>query len=217
MKPCDTILPMRRLFLILFPVLLSAQVTMTLTGPATAKAGSSVTVTLSASGTPDTGAAGLQWKVNYPASSYTATNVVGAQAVAASKGLVCTSDKSLCLLYGLNATVLANGEMAVYTLSIPANAPPGPVTVGLTGLVAASPTGVSIPVTAGAAYVLTIGDKRDIDGSGTVDNADVLLMATQAVQSSTNPAACVNDQNGDGKCDLIDVFAVLLKALGLVP
>lgn len=181
--------------------------TLALSGPATARAGATVTLALSATGTTNTGAVGFQWTVGYPSGGYTATVAPGPTATAASKTPTCTADNSTCLAVGMNTTVIANGVLANYSLKVPAAAPGGTVTVGLGGLVGANSSGMAIPTAAGPVYTLTILDRRDLNG-------DVTLMSNEVIASQTNPSACVDDMNGDGKCDLLDVIAVLLKALG---
>ena len=80
----------------------------------------------------------------------------------------------------------------------------------LLGLVAGDRNGSAMAVSAGPTYSLTILAKADLNGDGAVNSADVSLMANQVTGGT-----CSDDQNGDGKCDLLDVLVVVLRALGL--
>ena len=196
---------------LLFVSLLSAQ-TLTLTGPASVKQGKSVTLNLGVGG--PVVAAGLQWTVGLPV-GFTATSVIGGAGTTAAKTLYCTSDAALCLLVGMNTTAIGNGTVAVYSLAVPSTATLGANPIPLSGLVAVNAAGGSLAITPGATYSILVLAKQDINGDGVVDNADVQLMIDQVRAARTNPAACVDDMNADGKCDLVDVFNVVLKALGL--
>jgi hypothetical protein len=188
------------------------QTTVTLTGPASSKPGMTVVLSLSLSGVTVPGPAGLQWAVQFPPDPWKATVTPGVAAVAGSKDiLVCDSSNSQCVLVGMNVNTLGNGSVAQYTLNVPATAAGGKVTIGLSGVMAAGPDGVVIPTALGPAYVLVVLDKADLNADGVVDIQDVRMMAQEVTGAST---VCKDDQNGDGRCDIRDVFAVLLKALG---
>jgi hypothetical protein len=191
-----------------------ASTTLTLTGPATVRPGSTVQLLLSANGATDTGAAGFQWTINFP-SGYTATATPGAAATAAGKTiLACTADNSLCLLLGMNTTAIPGGAIANYAVKVPLSAAPSPAPFSLSGLIAVNPTGDVIPTAAGTPYAPIVLMKQDLNGDGKVDSTDLQIMIDQVIASQSNSARCVDDQNGDGKCDLLDVINVLLKALG---
>lgn len=202
-------------FLGLSSLCVAQPVAFTLTGPATAKPGSTVIMTLSAAGGTDTGSAAVQWHVGLPA-GYTATAALGA-ADSANKTLTCTADASTCIAAGLNISVIPNGAVAVYTIKVPAVAPIGSVSFPLTGIIAVSSTvaGVvsAVPTSLGTPYALTIQKiPQDLNGDGKVDATDVFLMAAQSVGS----APCTDDQNADAVCNPYDVLIVVLKALGLI-
>lgn len=210
---------MNLLAVLLFAASAFAQgATLTLAGPATAKAGQTISLTLSvagASGASNSGTAGLQWGITLPP-GYTANVAAGAVATAASKVPSCTADGSFCLLTGMNAALIGNGVAASISLKIPASAA-GAVPLPLVKMLGVDAAGVNVAMTSGVAYTLAIIDRRDLNGDTKVDAADVLVMTNQVIASQANPAACVDDQNGDSKCDLVDVFNVVLKALGLIP
>ncbi len=192
---------------------------MALSGPSTAKAGQTISLSLSASGTTNTGAAGFQWAIALPA-NYTATVSAGAAATTANKTPFCATDGSFCLLVGTqNATIIPNGVIASISLKVPASAVVGPQAFPLSSLMGVDAAGLLVlgGVASGPTYSLTILDKRDLNGDGTITAADVQLMVNEVIAARTSPGACVDDLNGDGKCDLVDVFQVLLKSLGLIP
>lgn len=202
---------MHRLLLVsLFALPSLAQLTATLSGPVTAKQGSSVTLSLSTSGGTATGPAGVQWTLVPPSGFTVSAATAGAQATAASKQVVCNAANLLCLAYGINQNVIANGQVASLTVQVPANATPGSAAFSLAGLVAGDRAGAVIGVTAGTPYTLVVLARADIDGSGSVDASDVSAMAGQITGGT-----CADDQNADGKCDLIDVLVVVLRALGV--
>lgn len=177
--------------------------------------------------TPDS--SGFQWSVGVP-SGFTAASAIGSAAASAGKNiLACSTNSPLvstCVLVGMNVTVVGNGTLAVYTVSIPANAPVGLVSFPLSGLISVMPNGSMLTPISGPLYNLSITapppDKRDISGpagvpDGRVDDFDVRAMAIEVVASRAAPASCLHDQNSDGVCTLMDVQAVLDKALGRVP
>ena len=136
-------------------------------------------------------------------------------AAATGKNLTCTANNAFCLLVGQNATVIGNGVVAAYSLRVPASAS-GTATLPLSNLLGASAVGDPVTIMSAPAYSLQILAAEDLNGDGIVTAADVTLMTTQAIASQTTPSACINDLNTDGKCDVLDVFQVVLKSLGLI-
>lgn len=201
-------------------VLVAQPVTLTLTGPATIKAGQTLPLTLSAAYPvgASANASAFQWSLNYPSG---VTAVSSATSVP-TKVKVCTADQATCILAGsgsgtqpMNMTAVNAGAIASYVLQLPST--PGPLTISLSGLVAVDGTGLNVAAVSGTPFVVAVLDPRDLNGDTKVDAADVSIMITEVLASKTNPAACVDDQTGDGKCDLLDVAKLILKALGLVP
>jgi hypothetical protein len=184
----------------------------TLTGPATARAGANITLLLGVTGS--TSGTALQFAINTPAG---AVVTVTPGSVAAPKALNCGSAPlfTFCLLYGTDVGALKDGQIAQYVVKLPAGLSAGPLTFPLVSLQSVSPAGASISASASGTYSLNILAITDLDGNGVTNAADVSAMALQVIAAQTTPSACVNDINGDGKCDLIDVVLVLLKALGL--
>ena len=190
--------------------------TLTLTGPATAKPGDTVALTLTAAGGTNTNSAGIQWTMGLPSGGYTATATAGTAATAATKTLSCTADTTFCMLWGMNATIIGNGVVTTYSVKVPAGAVGGGVSFPLSGILGATAAGLAQAISAGTPYTLTVQVpiKQDLNGDGKTDAADVQLMVNEVVAAQGSPGACVHDMTGDGKCDLLDVIMVLLKALG---
>lgn len=194
------------IWLLILAPFLHAQSTVSLSGPPTARPGTTVTLSLAgaASITP---AAALQWTLTLP-SGYSGIPTAGAAATTAGKSLYCGT--AACLVTSTtNVTPLGPGVLATYSVQIPATAAAGPIAFPLAGMAAADATGSALVVTAGVPYSLTILAKSDINGDGKTDTADVTAMISQVTGG-----ACTNDQNGDGKCDVVDAVLVLLQAIG---
>lgn len=200
-----------KLFLIAWAAIASAQTTLTLSGPATARPGQTINLTLALAGSTPTGPAALQWSLTTPAGFSVTSATEAAAATAASKTLNCTAARTLCLLYGMNANVIGNGGAVALSVSVPAAASPGAAALPLAGVLASTAAGAGMVISAGTAYSVTILARADLNGDGAINATDVSLMATEA----KGDAACTDDQNGDGKCDVIDVFIVILRSLGL--
>lgn len=197
----------------LFASCLQAQVVMTISGPPTARPGTTISLTLSGvvSATAPTG---VQWAFA-PAAGYSATATIAPGAAAAGKTLSCSANSVICIEIGMTSVMpIPTGPLATYALAVPDNAQPGQVSFALAGLSAADATGSTIPATPGNTYALTILGRSDINGDGKTDGADVQAMIGQVLASQVLPSLCVNDQNGDGKCNVSDAVLVLLKALG---
>lgn len=210
---------MKSIVWMLFAACAFGQVTLSVTGPPTATAGSTVTLTLSAAGTAagatNTGAGGFEWTLA-PPTGYTEAAAIGAAGTAAAKSILCTANATTCLLYGINTNVVGNGVLATYTVTVPANASPGPAPFPLSINLAVSVTGSTVVASNGVPYSLTVLDPRDINQSGTVDAADVLAYANIILNAQSNPAVCTValDLDHDGKCTIYDLMLIILKILG---
>jgi hypothetical protein len=182
---------------------------LTLSGPATVKAGSVVSLTLTESGTP---AVALQWTVSLPL-GYVTTVVPSAAVVAAGKTIFDCA-VSICLVAGLNTNLIPNGPIATYSVTLSANAVATPI--NLSNIIAVDVTGVVISSSPGVAYTYTVLPKQDLNGDGIVNIKDVQLMASEVIAAQTNPSACIDDQNSDGICNIVDVYIIILSALGVI-
>ena len=95
--------------------------------------------------------ASIQFTLTFPAANVTSISVSpGPTAIGAGKTVQCAlaSGAYTCLLFGLNATTIPNGIVAVVNLTIAAS-----VTMGIGNAVAASPTGEAILLSATGAIV----------------------------------------------------------------
>lgn len=172
---------------------LAAQ-TSSLSLSAPAVSGSTATVNVNwASG--GVSAAALQWTLSGFPSGFTVA--AGAAASGAMKSVAC--GPAACLAYGLNATAVPDGVVAVITYTNPSTAP----TLGISAPLGASPAGTAVTV------VIPAGP-CDVNRDGKVDVNDVaaaVSIANGTVQGSL-------DLTGDNKTDIFDVFRVILAVLG---
>ncbi len=160
--------------------------------------------------TPAADVAGLQWSLALPA-GVTVTEIPGNADNAASKTLACRTDGTMCIVYGVNQTMIGSGDVAVYTITFPANTPPGNYTFTLAGIQGVTLADLPLAVAAGAPLTVTLLSNFDLNSDGKVDALDVGL----AVQQALGKTACnTADFNGDGACNLFDVQAIIRAALG---
>ncbi len=188
-----------------FPAL-SQAVTLT-ASPSTipVRPGSTTTITLSLSGTPQV--AGIQWTLTPPTNWTLGTQTATPAVTSIPKTLTCGSGSppSTCFLWGFNVLPLPTGPIATVPVTVPSNAAPGPFTVALTGLFAGSPAGAAVGMN-GVNAVVTVLSNFDINGDGSVTAADVNLIVAQ-VASGT----CANDVVGNGQCSVLQVIAEVLE------
>jgi hypothetical protein len=113
---------------------------------ATGIPGNSVTVRLTLTSVPGAEPAALQWSLNYPTTSVASFSAApSAAAIAAGKSLVCSGNQ--CVLYGLNAQPLPNGDVATFTFQLSANAS-GSTPLQLSNTLGASVVGDSLSMSA---------------------------------------------------------------------
>jgi hypothetical protein len=200
----------RSLLFFALPALLAAQSTLTITGPVNSKPGRTVAVSLNLTSTTANPVVGIQWDTALLA-GWTATVVNGPVSVTAAKDLTCTPTNLVCIVDGLNQNVIANGVVAAYTVSIPATALAGLVSIPLTNLVASDAIGLEVPLVSGPVYSVRVIAKHDLNSDGVTNLLDVQLMRRQRL--GLDP--CTDDQNEDAKCNVRDVVLVSRAALGL--
>lgn len=202
---------MRSIYLLscvtVFAAGLVAQVTVSIGGPASVRPGQQIPITVSIAGDAP---AGVQWSVTLPA-GWSGPVVAGSAAAAAAKRVYCNPAGLVCMVLGSNANAIGAGEIAKYAIAVPAAAAPGPASIALFGLLAATADGTVIGTTNGGLYNITVLAKSDLNGDGKTDQIDVLLMVAEIVGGGP----CVDDQNGDGRCDLLDALLVVRAALGV--
>ncbi len=136
--------------LLLLASLLPAQ-TLTLTGPATAKQGTSVILTLSLSG--GSGIAALQWVLSMPGG---VTAALPASLVA-DKAVACGSANTACIQSGMNSTEIPGGGVAQLVVMLP-HGVTGNASFAVIPLFAASSGDRAsiVPVSKGPLYVLKV-------------------------------------------------------------
>jgi hypothetical protein len=203
---------MKRLaWLVVLPVIVLAQTTLTLTGPANAKQGTTVTLTLNLAGSSGQNMAGLQWTAT-PASSATIASVTaGAAATTAALTPWCSATNLTCLLIGFSTgnvvttNTVADGVVGTLQLAIPPLAAPGPIAVPLTSIYGVTTGGLNIPnFSSGTPYSITVLSPCDVLGNGSVNIADVQAMINGALGIGSCPLSSTL-----GGCSLANVFAVI--------
>lgn len=178
-----------------------------LVGPPVAKPGSIIAVAVSGLN----GAAAAEWKLD--AFDNGAIPSLGSAAIAANKTTLEATVSRVFMLYGLNKDVIGDGPVAVYAYTVPVAAK-DPLVFKLSDVVLVDASGGVLPNSVTTTLVIPIAPIEDIDLDGKVTVADIELMVKQWKDSESDQTACKNDQNGDGKCNVRDVFSVILKYLG---
>jgi Dockerin type I domain len=182
----------------------SAQ-TLNLSGPATARPGSTVTVSVNLAGTPD--AAGLQWTF----SDAGAKGKPGAAADTAGKALY-VGPTGIALVIGMNLTAIQPGEVAKYDVTLPKDQKSA--TLSLSKMLGAKADGTAIALTAGAPLVIALLHPEDLNGDGKIDSID-LQSAVFQIQGVTPCGSA--DLNKDGKCDLVDAMTLVKAGIAQQP
>ncbi len=112
--------------------------------------GTNVTVNVSLTSPAGSEPSALQFRLNWPVAQITsATVAAGASAVAAGKNASCTSAAGsvTCLLWGVNATEMANGVVAAVTLAISPSAVPTATSLTLDSAQGTTPGAVPVIAT----------------------------------------------------------------------
>ena len=196
--------------LFLFAGICSAQNTLTLVGPPTIRRGTSAEISINLTSV-SAQISGLQWTVAPPAGVTVSSSIIDPViGVTINKVLACSVNNLLCLIYGINTNVIPSGPVAKITVNVAQSAGLGSKTIDLTGLLGVNSSGGTISVLTGPVYSVNIlPSLEDINGDGSINATDVSLMVDQA----RGLAACSNDQNSDGVCNLFDVMYIILKVL----
>jgi hypothetical protein len=182
--------------------LASAQSTVTLTGPATARAGETVALTVNLTGSSAAGPAAMQFTFGVP-SNWTLSAPSGS-----SRFLNCGFPSSLiCAVWAQSRDPHPNGKVMDVQLKLPDVVSPGNYSIALTAPVAANTAVIvgSHSLAVGSPHSIRVLHKADVNGDGNLTLADALMITQQAV----GLVSCTADQNGDGKCDAIDIQIVV--------
>jgi hypothetical protein len=204
-----------KLFTLLFGIAtaLAAQTpTLTLTGPATALPGQTVTLQTNLASSAGLNISGLQTTFTLPAGVTLGAPTASTLAVTAGKGVYCGPTN--CLLVGVTNgpnPVLSNNPMvdgAAFTVQfvVGAGIAPGIQAIGLSSLQAANTAAAAIPLTAGTPYSIRVLSRCDANGDGVTDLRDVQAVVT-AINTGTGCTLT-------GGCTVISLVSVLLAALG---
>lgn len=197
---------MRKYLLILFALTLHAQ-TITITGPGTAPAGGTATLTVSISGTAASNPTILQWSMALP-SGWTIGTPATTSSDPAGDQVYCFLP--ICMLAG-TATKLSDGNVGTIPVNVPNNAAIGPVTIPLSGLFAADANGFNINgLLAGTPYTITVSPSPcDVNGDGQINVTDVISVIMGAIGKSSCPITVAN-----GGCTVSTVMFEIIAASG---
>jgi hypothetical protein len=101
---------------------------------------------------PTSSIAAFQWTVAVPAGFTIGTPIPGAASVAAGKTITCNPTTFVCISFGENTNVYAQsgGVVATIPITVTSAAQLGAQQISLTGLVASTLAGTSVPITAPA-------------------------------------------------------------------
>ncbi len=200
---------MRRIVILLSLSILCCGQTATvgITGPATATAGT--TIQLPILGSSPGNAVAFQLTPVLPGSAGTPTITAGNATAAAGKSVTCTS---ICVAFGMNQTVIANGEWLHMSVPIPAGVS-GNITFSLSGVVVVDKNGSVIPVNVNPPLSVSVSSlsKCDVNGDGQTNKTDADIVTATVNGTTSTPY----DLNGDGKTTVGDVQIVVNASLGL--
>src|SRR5665213_3564247 len=154
-------------------------------GSASGIAGDVVVIPITLTSSGGAQAAAIQWTLSYPSDITRAVFSAGVAAANAGKSIECNGN--LCLVYGLNITVISDGVVATVTLQISSNPSLQTIPIQITGVVAATPEADSIPAEGvpGAVSVPPVPALNGIACSPTTVNTPG---STQCAVSLTSPA-----------------------------
>jgi len=177
----------------------------------TVTAGKPLTITAAYTSGGTFGAAALEWSLG-AGTGVIGAWTAGASATAAGKSVTCSTAGTVCVLAGLNTNILATGPVASTTVTFPA-ATRGSQAIAISGASGADavPNGFTV---SGNTINVTVTSPFDLDGSGKVDAADLILVIQQILGITPCTTA---DFDGDGKCDVVDLMRFVADALSATP
>jgi hypothetical protein len=200
---------MRNALLILAVVFgLSAQTTtLTPTGPATATAGNSVTMTVAMTGSTGQSIAALQWSLTLPA-GFTVGTPVLASGVPAGDVAYFGGAQNTFIVAG-STTAMTDGTVLTVPITIASTAATGALTIPITAgsIFAATTGGLNVNgMTAGTPYALKVFSPCDLNQDGSVNVLDVQLVVAAILGTGTCSVP--------GGCNIVTVQDVVIAALG---
>ncbi len=141
-------------------------------------AGSTVELPITLTSSGGAQAAGLQWSFSYSSDITGVTVVAGSAATNAGKSVTCSGNN--CLILGFNSTAMANGTVAIATFQIAANPSTTTIPIQISGVVASTASGASIPASGGSGTVSLAGNLSSV--SVGLSPSNVALTASQSRQ-----------------------------------
>ena len=120
-------------------------------GSSAGTAGGTVSVPINLTSSSGAQTAALQWTFSFSSDITGVTVVNGPSATNAGKSVDCSGN--ICLIYGLNTNIMADGTVATAIFQIASNPSTTTIPVQLTGVVAATALGTSIPATGGSGII----------------------------------------------------------------
>jgi hypothetical protein len=183
--------------------------TVTITGPASVTAGNSATLTATLAGSSGTGMGDLQWSFSLPAGVTLGSPTVSATYGTAGFTPYCGT--ATCLMMDLTAlTVMTDGALLTIPVNIAGTVTPGNLTIPLTGIFAATTTGLNINgLASGTAYTIKVYSPCDLNQDGAVNSADVQLVVSAIVSGASCPITAAN-----GGCTVVTAIDEVIAALG---
>lgn len=197
---------MRVVLMLLCAVVAFGQQLTTVSSRTTGRPGDTGVITIALAGQTTPQVAALQFTEDSTGLTVQVPVVAGVAQAAGKIAQCSTQAARICLLYGVNVTVMENGTVLTVGFTIPSGAAGGLVRYKITGLVAADGAGGNVPITAPADLVITVLSRFDLTGDGKVDVADINRVVSQII-GNTPVTDC--DVNGDTKCDVRDVQMVV--------
>lgn len=147
---------MKKLLFVFLAWPLIAQTLNLSVSPALGPIGAAATLTVSLADPTNTIAA-LQFTFTSPADLTESMPVIGAAANTAGKSLQCNLSNGICIIAGINTTVIGNGVVATVPLTVASGATVGKTdALTLTGLVASTGTGSAVTLTVGTGASFTV-------------------------------------------------------------
>jgi hypothetical protein len=144
-------------FAILIGPAYSQSVTLT-TGSGSGAPGATVNIGISVASSGGAQPAGLQWTLSYSSADISNITVTAdSAATSAGKSVSCSSSSgsTICVIFGLNTTTIANGSVAVASFQIAPASQAASIPIQISGVVAATSGGGSITAS-GAGGTITV-------------------------------------------------------------
>src|SRR5665213_3083745 len=120
-------------------------------GSGSSTAGSTITLPITLASAGGAQPAGLQWSFGYSSDITSVTVVAGPSATNAAKSVSCSGNN--CLILGFNSTTIADGTVATATFQIASNPSTTSIPIQITGAVASTAAGISIPASGGTGTI----------------------------------------------------------------